>query len=157
MGNWAKLNNDDSNFVWNFVYNKLLFKPIKKEYELVKLPFVNKCYDISKYYNEGFIEEYYDNLHECTLQVFRQIDKGEKLIYALNWQHESYSFNPTLPFEKDEFNEWLIPVFPNGDYIFFLTKDLKDGIFADGINLKITLFGENCITSFAKNFPKIFV
>ncbi len=77
-------------------------------------------------------------------------------MYALNWQHDCYSFLPELPFEKDQFDEWLIPIFPNGDYLFFLTKNFQNGVFADGINLSISIFGKDIIREFEINKPSMF-
>jgi hypothetical protein len=48
-------------------------------------------------------------------------------------------------FELDEFNDWLIPLFPNGDYTFFLTSDFKNILFADGINFTISFAGEDIV------------
>jgi hypothetical protein len=73
-----------------------------------------------------------------------------------DWQHDCYEFNPRLPFEKDEFNQWLIPIYPNGDYYFFVTKDWKNVVFVDGLNPSIYLFGEKIISLFEQNKPIAF-
>lgn len=144
MSNWKLLDNSAYTSVWNFVYDKLHFKPYNKEH-LISFLCHYICFDLTSFYDNGFNEALYDNLHEEILVWFKKASNGEEL-YALNWQHDCYAFNPDLPFEKDEFNEWLIPVFPNGDYLFFLTKDFKNGIFADGINFTFSFWGMNSLT-----------
>lgn len=153
--NWKLLSELKHKQVWDFVYDKLLFRPTNDdEKELIILPHPNKCFDISNFYNKGFIEELYDDLHISILLWFDRIS-NHKRMYALNWQHECYSFDVDLPFEKNEFDEWLVPVFPNGDYIFFLTGDFQNGIFADGINLTLSLWGGEVIKALEYKTPKI--
>lgn len=156
MTNWKILDNSEYDRAWKFVYEDLSFKPNAEFERLITIPFPNKCYDISKFYNEGFSEQLYDNLHQCAVNYFNRIAKGKRLL-ALNWQHECYSFDPRLPFETDKFGEWLISVFPNGDYIFFLTKAFRDGIFADGLNLTISFFGEDMIKEIESKQPEILI
>lgn len=152
--NWTPLTEEDEKNAWRFIYETLLFTP--HAVEKVVFPKLSSVrYNISKYYNEGFKEDYYDDLHSKAIDAFKEIT-ANNLIFALNFQHQSYSFNPQLPFEKDEFGEWLIPFFPNGDYVFFLTADLKSGAFCDGINGEIFLLGEKIIAAFEKNRPLIF-
>lgn len=142
MKNWAVLSEPEYKLSWDFIYDCLQFHPNDENQELIALPFPSRCFDISTYYNDGFREELYEDLHECALKWFKQICDGKRL-FALDWQHDCYSFDCYLPFEKDEFGEWLVPVFPNGDYLFFLTNDFRNGVFADGINLKMSFWGED--------------
>jgi hypothetical protein len=155
MNNWKLLNDLEYKQSWDFISDKLNFKPYQKK-DTILLPIPNKHFDISDYYNDGFIDELYDDLHNCALLWFKTIANGERM-YALNWQHECYSFEVDLPFEKTEFNEWIIPVFPNGDFLFFLTRDFKNGIFADGINFTICLWGDDMMNALEINTPKMFI
>ncbi|MFL5730485.1 MAG: DUF2716 domain-containing protein [Cytophagaceae bacterium] len=154
MKNWGILSQQDYSKAWDFINNELSFKPNSNGEGLIKLPSPNKKYDIHNFYNENFSEELYNNLHNYILGYFKQLSKGNRLL-ALDWQHDCFSFDPHLPFEKDEFDEWLIPAFPNGDYLFFLTKDFKNGIFADGINLSISFFGDDLINIIQHEKPEI--
>ncbi|MGF7232789.1 DUF2716 domain-containing protein [Arachidicoccus sp.] len=145
MNNWRLLDNKEFTLAWDFVYEKLLFQPYEKDKKLLKPPMVSKCFDISMFYNDGFNEDLYKELHDYMLECFQNTSNFGDRIFVLDWQHSCYSFDSRLPFEKNEFGEWLIPVFPNGDFLFFLTKDFKNGIFADGVNLKITFWGNQFI------------
>ena len=154
MMNWNPLKEEDEKNAWHFIYEVLLFSPYNTEkVGFPNLPSVK--FDISKYCNEGFQEKYFDDLHSKAIHALKEI-AGNNLIFALNFQHQSYSFNPNLPFEKDEFGEWFIPFFPNGDNVFFFTTDFKNGAFCDGLKEEIFLFGENIIAAFEKNQPLIF-
>lgn len=144
MNNWSILNKEEYTAYWNFIYNSLYFVPNLNSDSLITLPMPNRCFDISQFYGKGFDDNLYNNLHDTAIKWFEKISGGQRM-FALEWQHECYSFDPKGPFEKDEFNEWLIPVFPNGEYLFFLTKNFENGIFADGINLRLSMWGEAII------------
>lgn len=147
MKNWKLLNEIENKSVWSFVYDKLDFQPHNKnQKEILNIPHPNKCFDISMFYDDGFNEKLYNDLHATALFWFERISNGREM-YALNWQQDSFSFRSNLPFEKNDFNEWLIPVFPNGDYLFFLNRELTNGIFADGINFKLSFWGENLLNT----------
>lgn len=150
--NWIKLEGQEYEDIWESIYSKLSFN-VKDKESIIRLPIPNLRYDISMFYDDNFDEYLYDELHEVSLHNFKKLDSS---IYALDWQHDCFVFNPNQPFELNEFNEWLIPVFPNGDYCFFVTKELSNGIFSDGINQKIYLWGENLIELFRLYTPKIF-
>ena len=74
----------------------------------------------------------------------------------MDWQHECYWIDPCLEFEKDEFDELKVPVFPNGDYYFFIHKDFEWGYLGHPWEKTITIFGEGLITGFEKHQPKMF-
>ncbi|WP_440603734.1 DUF2716 domain-containing protein [Bacillus sp. GB_SG_008] len=67
----------------------------------------------------------YNDLEEKSLLAFQEVTQKSEYIYALNWQHDCYWISPYLEFTKDEFCEWTIPIFPNGDYYFFIHKNLE--------------------------------
>src|SRR5438132_991579 len=108
MENWRPLDRIENKSVWNFVYEFLQFDSEAAKPNKVKLPIPNRCYDISKYYNGGFDENLYEDLHDVLRKTFETIALGKRM-YALDWQHDCYSFDPLIEFEKNEFNEWLVP------------------------------------------------
>ena len=94
-----------------------------------------------------WFEKFNSNLENKFVSIFKTLTKkkGERM-YALDWQHQCYSFNPFLPFKKyGHPGRWEIPAFPNGDHHFFLTKDFKNGIFGDGIHKSISFFGKEMV------------
>ncbi len=155
MENWRLLEDIESGKIWEIIYERFMFKPNSNKKRLIEFPKPVKRYDISNYYDEKFDEKLYDNLHIVSKNVFSDLTNGERM-FALSWQHNSYSFDPNLPFEEDEFGEWMIPIFPNGDFNFFVTSNLANGVFADGINLSISIFGDKIIRAFSLNNPEIF-
>lgn len=149
MGNWEQLEQYAYDKVLDNIYSQMLFNPNQPEGRLISLPQPHLCFNIAEFYNEGFNEDLYDDLHACAKSWFKYVSGGERL-YAVSWQHDGYSFSADEEYQRDEFGEWLVPVFPNGDYLFFLTKDFQHGIFADGIGLTISLFGKDMLEAFNK-------
>ena len=165
MSNWKLLDDETYKLAWDFVDDSLCFKPHNspkfhsefKKVSVIKLPKPNVYYSTKKYFvtedrecsiSEAKLFENFDsNLENKFVSIFKTLTKkkGERM-YALDWQHDGYSFDPFLPFERDGcFEEWLIPSFPNGDYLFFLTKNFKNGIFGDGIHKSISFFGKEMV------------
>lgn len=67
-------------------------------------------------------------------------------IYILNWQHECYEVDSYKSFPiKDEDGAWNPNFLPEGDTVFFLSKDLLSGWIADFNNSSIILVGEKFI------------
>lgn len=155
MSNWKLTSELEYEAITSFVYDKLFFAPNGAKDEIIELPCPNKIFDIHKYYDSGFEEELYNDLHTSAIKWFKNI-ANEGIIYAYNWQHDCYSFSPYLPMETDEFNEWLIPVFPNGDYLFFVSGNFNNGIFADGINLTISIWGKEIVKAVEIDTPLMF-
>ena len=162
MRNWKKLNEKTYRLVWDFIDDDLLFIAHSDfKLDLIKLPTPNITHSTSEYYlddnddsstfDSKLFEEFKSNAEDKILSILKALvkKKGEKL-YALSWQHEGYLFDPFLPFERDRFNEWLIPALPDGEYQFFLTKDFKNGIFGDGFELSISFFGKEAVELYKK-------
>lgn len=117
-------------------------------------PFIT--YDISRYFGEFVDLDAYDELEEKALLVFKENTAWNEYIMALDWQHECYWVNPHLKFDRNEFDEWIIPIIPNGDYYFFIQKDLKWGYLGHPWEKSITIFGKELIESIKQNKPEMF-
>jgi hypothetical protein len=156
MKNWIKLSDKDYREVWDKVYKEFEFEPSTSTFPSFKVatPFVT--YDISQYVDLQHEFDIYDDLEEKALTTFKKITAHDEYIYALDWQHESYLMNPNLEFHKDEFDEWLIPIFPNGDYYFFTQKDFRWGYLGHPWERTITVFGQEIIDVFEKSKPRMF-
>ncbi|MDR1284654.1 MAG: DUF2716 domain-containing protein [Campylobacteraceae bacterium] len=136
MANWTLLDNEFENTwyekLWSFADDNLSFNPYNKNQDFIITPSSPyKSFDMSSFFGDNYSQDLYDDLEICMTEWFKIISKSKRM-YALNWQHVTYSFDPYLPFERDKFNEWLAPAFPNGDLLCFLNDDFTDGVFGDG-------------------------
>lgn len=128
MENWLELSEAEYEKVWNKMCEVLNFKPSTSNFPSFEVPTPFITYDISIYFEYSNDLGAYDELEEKALLVFKENTSRDDYLYALDWQHECYWINPGLEFEKDEFDELKVPVFPNGDYYFFIHKDFGKNV-----------------------------
>lgn len=168
MENWIPFSHQEYDQIWDRIYRGFNFKPSTSIFPSFQVPHPFITYDISDYLRDSInLDAYdtledsadldaYDDLEEQALDAFKELTSVDEYILALDWQHESYWVNPRLEFEKDEFGEWTIPIFPNGDYYFFIQKDFKWGYLGHPWEKSITIFGEEVINAFDEHKPRMF-
>jgi hypothetical protein len=146
--NWNRIHEGEVIQKWQEIDRHFGFDPYRASAPILAYPSIrHKIIDTSNHLDAGFTLVYHQRLHNVARSCFQAI-ADQKLLFAFNWQHECYEFNPFLPFETDEFDEWLAPVFPNGDYIFFFNHDFSEGLFVDGIHFKIHAWGSRMVEQF---------
>lgn len=156
VGNWMEYTDEEYAKIWDRIDSKLKFSPSDSTFPSFKVPSPFVTYDISHYFGESIELNVLADLEDKALQVFKENTASNEYIMALDWQHECYWVNPHLEFERNEFDEWIIPVFPNGDYYFFIQKDIKWGYLGHPWEQSITIFGKELIESFERNKPEMF-
>lgn len=159
--NWTELTKSEEKTVWKKVYKEFKFKPSISKFPSFVVPSPFITYDISAYRNwSGDREEFekiYKDLEDKSLFAFQKLSNKDECFYALDWQHPCYWINPFLEFPRDEFNdEWTIPIFPDGDYYFFIQKELNWGFLGHPWEKTITVFGKGLIKAFEKYSPRMF-
>ena len=148
MSNWNILSEAEYNRAWDYIFDELKFNPspyVAKKFD--NLPSPNIWFDTASIFDGFFIQSDFDELYFVALNLLKQISKSKNII-ALDWQHECFSFNPYLPFDRFENDTWGIPFLPDGDSTFFLTNDFSNGVFGDGINLQICFWGKELLDAF---------
>lgn len=98
---------------------------------------------------------------EFTLKLLvafrRCVQPGERL-WAIDWQHSWYYFDPHGPITAAIREEWAMPVLPDGDSYNFVTPDFRLGLVmswrATG---PVTLFGADLLAAFAADPPTEFL
>jgi hypothetical protein len=156
MKNWVPFSEKEYDQIWERIYRDFKFEPSISEFPSFKVPYPFITYDVSDYFGESVDLDAYDDLEEKALLVFKENTSFNEYILALDWQHECYWVNPNVKFERDEFGEWIIPIFPNGDYYFFIQKDFKWGFLGHPWEKSITIFGKELINGFGKHKPRMF-
>ncbi len=139
MNNFRLLDQNEYDKVWD-IFNELFdFKPSICLFPAIRTKKPQLKFDISGNYNLNFP---YDKLENLALSLFLKITKPGDRIYALDWMHSCYDFDPRQQMDRDEFGEWVVPIFPNGDYYIFLSKDFENTWFGHPWEQTITLAGE---------------
>ncbi|MGH0552063.1 DUF2716 domain-containing protein [Bacillus pretiosus] len=156
MESWMEFTDKEDGQILDQIYCELKFSPSVSIFPSFKVPSPFVTYDISQYFGELVDLKVFDDLESKAIQAFKEKTVSNEYIKALDWQHECYWVNPHLEFERNEFNEWIIPLFPNGDYYFFIQKDFKWGYLGHPWEKSITIFGKELIGSFEQNKPEMF-
>jgi hypothetical protein len=142
MINFRRLNQEDYDEVWDKFYSLFHFKPSINHFPAITTDKPQLKFDIKKCFSQDFP---IDKLEEYALNLFTLISQPGDRLYALDWQHDCYDFDPRKQMDRDQFDEWTVPVLPNGDYYIFLTKDFNNVWFGHPWEQTITLIGENII------------
>ena len=71
---------------------------------------------------------------------------GDQEMTALDWQHTPYRYSPAKH-AVAESDQWLIPVFPDGDYYIHLAPGLTWGSFGHPWQRSLTLWGDELVES----------
>ncbi|MGB2993026.1 MAG: DUF2716 domain-containing protein [Paenisporosarcina sp.] len=160
MENWIELSALECKGVWDKIYDEFDFKPSISKFPSFEVRTSFITYDVSPYLNwsgdSDTYDEIYSDLEDKSLLVFQELTQKNEYLYAVDWQHEGYWLNPHLELPKSEFNEWTVPIFPNGDYYFFIHKNFEWGLLGHPWEETITIFGKELINSFEKHQPRMF-
>ena len=153
MKNFTLLDQEEYESVWNNFDNLYNFKPSVKHFPAVDTHQPQLKFNITSCFSEDFPME---KLEDYALKLFQSISKPGDRLYALDWQHDSFHFDPRKKMDRNEFEEWIVPVLPNGDYSIFLTKDLKNVWFGHPWEQAITLIGLEIVTQ-SREFDRSFI
>lgn len=156
MENWQELSAEENHFVWERVYNELYFEPSIHVFPGFQVPKPFITYNISSLADSEENLEPFADLEAKARCVFQELTAPDEYIYALDWQHAGYRMNPYLEVRRNEWNEWLVPLYPDGDYYFYLQKDFEWGYLGHPWEGTITLFGEKLLEQFEKHHPLLF-
>ncbi|SFC51051.1 Protein of unknown function [Bacillus sp. OV322] len=145
MGNWIELSTIEDKEVWDRIYDEFTFEPSISKFPSFEVPSPFITYDVSPYLNWSGDSDTYDeinnDLEDKSLLVFQELTQKNEYMYALDWQQTGYWINPRMEFPKSEFDEWTVPISPNGDYYFFIHKNFEWGLLGHPWE-KTTLFLE---------------
>jgi hypothetical protein len=84
-----------------------------------------------------------DALNAEVLRAFVEVFAEDEWLVVLDWQHQSYRFNPHGHAANDD--SWRVTPFPDGDYYIFVTQDLESGTFGHPWERSICVFGPSLV------------
>ena len=148
MTNFKELSQEEYNEVWDRFYDLFQFKPSTKQFPGISSRKPILKFDIQSHFTPTLST---DKLEDFAIHLFKHISNPGDRFYALNWQHDCYDFDPREPMDRDEFNHWVVPVLPNGDYHIFLTKDFNNLWFGHPWEKTITFIGDEIVRQMQKN------
>ncbi|KXZ13067.1 DUF2716 domain-containing protein [Bacillus nakamurai] len=154
--NWHCLSEEETGRLWCQFNRAVKWKPGSK-FDQIKPPKPFQIFDVSRGFNgEEESISLLDDAEAKIVKAFQSCTLKQEFMYALDYQHECYMFNPHEPIDKDEFGEWLVPAIPNGDNCFFIHQDIQWGLLGDPRQQTITVFGAPLIRAIHRNAPILF-
>lgn len=135
--------NEEYDQIWERVYEKLSFAPsIYSWVTAFDLDMPHRVYRLPEYV--------WDQEQEALVEHLMAAAISEE-IYALDWQHPAYTYLPGEQHQmewRDEalkVNMYFPTYYPNGDYYFFVAKDLSFGWLGHPWQKKLFLFGDRML------------
>jgi hypothetical protein len=147
MTNFRKLSREEYDQVWDRFYDSFKFKPSINEFPAITTDRPQLKFNIANCFSPGYP---LDKLEEFAISLFHNISRPGDRLFALDWQHECYDFDPRKEMDRDEFGDWIVPVLPNGDYYIFLAKDFNNVWFGHPWEQTITLIGDEMVANARK-------
>ncbi|MEK5057992.1 sugar epimerase [Paenibacillus sp. FSL H7-0326] len=148
--NWIPLSDEEYNQVWDRIGREFHFRPSISPRDwptfFEKSPFIT--YDVS-----DFNEDDIDDLEKKCLSAFKASTNIDEFMYALDWQHESFLYNPHLETSRVA---QTIRFYPDGEYYLFLKSDFSWGYLSHPWEKTICIFGEELIKNFEIYKPRLF-
>lgn len=152
MSAWELLSQIEYDTVWDNFQQQFDFRPTiyPNGFPSIREPRGSITYQF-QYPSAESEDKVIDDVNSKSLTAFKTSISSAEALYALDWQHDCYWFYPHLTF-----SEWLIPVFPDGDYSIFLAKDFSFGIFAHPWEQSFCIWGAKLLTKYRDNKPLLF-
>jgi len=163
---WEILGHDEYNQVWDKFYKDFEFSPnINKNSIPFKFRMPVDIYDISTslIWNDNI------EINEKIRLALIECMKEDSYMYALDWQHTSFRYNPRIidnfeypvfvknnvPISNEHvdcegYNVWFPTFYPDGDYYFFIAKNFSWGFLTHPWLKKSYIFGEYLRECFKK-------
>ena len=148
--------------VWDKVYERLKFKPscsYRGHSMNVDLPFEIGG-NFAVYGIENMSENQIDLMDDIVRKVFVSVIEEDGRMYALDWQHSAFIFNPRklneqeccwkedIRYQGGGYNAYFPSFYPDGDYYFFIDESFRFGYLGHPWRKEIWVFGDELIERF---------
>ncbi len=149
--------------VWDKVYDMLHFRPTV---DIAVAPFaITAPYIV---FDIGCSNELdFEDFHRLITETFIKCTTPGGLLYALDWQHAAFLFDPRNPKEMESIyiedsrysggGHWAYfpDYYPDGDYYFFIDKQFRFGYLSHPWREEVWIFGECLIAEFESIYKQL--
>ncbi len=148
---WSELTRAELDAIWRRVDTELEFRPSVDHWPGIREPAPFITVSLRDASPEVIAE-----LSVLALALFRAVTPVTHAIYALDWQHASYRFQPHAhPLDA----AWPVSVYPDGDYYMFFPDEapgpLRWGWFGHPWEQTICLFGAPLLAALPSPSPRL--
>ena len=172
MKEWEVLSDNEEEYIWKFILENYKFNPKynskDKSAPFLILPEPYAVYEMhlfTSYLKDTSInidEEYYNNFNELITNIFIKCMGKDEYIFALDWQHTCFKYNPNSSekmskvLELDGFNIYFPEFYPDGDYYIFISNNFSWGYFTHPWTQELWVFGNELINEI-NNIPQVYL
>jgi hypothetical protein len=156
---WEPMTESEELAIWDLFYEQFRFKPSVKssDWPGIQEPAESVTYDVSHVFGEGGMASSVNavELNMEMFRLFRELLLPSQRLYALDWQHPCYWFNPYGLFDFSPVHNGMIPVIPDGDYSIFVADDFHFGTFGHPWEQTICVWGEPLLELVSHRHPRM--
>ena len=161
------LNDEQSRAVWDKVHERLNFFPncLSRDTDFHIPPFkINGEYVI---YGIEDTDDDISDLGTLITNAFIKCTAQGERIYALDWQHSSFLYDPRNKSEQQSvfvadkrylgggYNAYFPGYYPDGDYYFFISEDFRFGYLTHPWREEAWVFGDELIAEFERFYKSL--
>lgn len=150
---WEELSDADTDIVWKRFERSFGFFGIG-----IREPTPSLAWDITLAFqrDQAFLDHLAADLNSKVLRALQLCtDPGER-VYALDWMHTCYWFDPHAGVAGGAPDEWAVPVLPDGDHYVFMAADLRFAIIGH-MDTSVCVFGRRLLDALAGDPPAAFI
>ncbi len=149
----------ECDLIYSKVYERLKFKPscdYRGHSMMSNLPFEIEG-SFAVYGIDKMSDAQIDLMDEIIREAFISATQEDERMYALDWHHSTFLFNPRNIEEQKSFwkeddrywgggyNAYFPSFYPDGDYYFFIDEDFRFGYLGHPWRQEIWVFGDELI------------
>ena len=157
---WIPIDGEEYDELWDAFYEKFAFRPSVKsaEWPGIQEPLDSRTFSIRSFWqlSSTKFDRQEKEMNSWGLSLLRNSVDGESdWLYVLDWQHTCYRFFPWKSFDLDEFGNWPVSFYPDGDYSIFLGKEFEWVIFGHPWEETICFIGQCVLDELEKGTPEV--
>jgi len=148
------LNEEQYRNIWDWVYDTLDFRP--NVYRGHDFPLWKPFGIPTKHVVYGFenmTQKHADIMDELIEQALINVTAPGQRIYALDWQHDGYLYDPRQICKEPHY--WFPGYYPDGDYYFHIDEHLQFGYLSHPWRQEVWVFGDVLIDEFQRIYSQL--
>lgn len=141
---WIELRQPERDEAWNRVDIEFGFAPSMQagEWPGFAEPARSTTWSVAPLFTEDRIDSGLAAVGEGLREALDASRGDDDFVLVLDWQHPGYRFHPQLAAAPVDWESWLVPALPDGDYYLFLAIDFRFGWLTHPWEQTVCCFGD---------------